>query len=158
MIDLVERPYKMERLEALAPKMTDTDYWAALGLWYTEQEFFNQAQLRRLFAIDRPGREHLMDEEDRAFLAQLPESFDVFRGYGKTANGWSWTLDRKKAIWFAQRFAGVSSDKPPMLATGSIDRSAVVAYFGGRGESEIVVDPKKVKRVTKTELKLQKRV
>jgi hypothetical protein len=158
MIDLVETPYKMEWLEKLAPEMSDADYWAALGVWYTEQEFFDQAQLRRLFAVDRPYREHLMDEEDRAALAQLPETFEVHRGYGKTANGWSWTIDRDKAIWFAQRFAGVSSDKPPMLATGSVDRSAVVAYFGGRGESEIVVDPKKVKRVTKTELKPQKRV
>ena len=117
MIDLVETPYKMQWLEKLASEMTDADYWAALGEWYTEQEFFDQAQLRRLFAAERPGRENLMNEEDRTFLAQLPETFEVYRGYGKTANGWSWTRDRDKAIWFAQRFAGSGSNKP-MLGHG----------------------------------------
>lgn len=157
MIHLVQKPYKMQWLENLAPQMTDADYWMALGEAYIQQEFFDQAELRRLFTVDRPGRELLMDNEERAFLQTLPERFEIYRGYGTTLHGWSWTLERDKAIWFAQRFAGVQNDEPPMLATGMVNKTSVVAYFAGRNESEIVVDPKKVKRIQKIELELQKR-
>ena len=112
----------------------------------------HQKQLRQLFAVDRPGKENMMDEEERAFLANQPDQFEIYRGYGKTVNGWSWTVDREKAIWFAQRLDFDS----PTLATGTVQKADVLAYFAGRKESEIIVDPKKVKVKSKTKLEVRK--
>ena len=56
--------------------------------------------------------------------------------------GWSWTTDPDKAEWFARRFA--VRGKECFVAEGTVSKQYVIAYFTGRNESEIVVDPRRV--------------
>jgi hypothetical protein len=87
----------------------------------------------------------IMDDEDQAEYAALADTITIYRGFRSKGGeyGWSWTLDRKIAEWFAYRFTGV-----PMIATATIPKVAALAYFGGRSESEIVVQPDQFSEIT----------
>jgi len=79
--------------------------------------------------------------EEREALAALPDEITIYRGI-KTPDspddphGMSWTLDRDKAVWFANRMKSRG-----VLYTATIKKSKVLAHFLNRGESEIVVHP-----------------
>ena len=56
---------------------------------------------------------------------------------------WSFSTNRDKAEWFANRFAMLEGGYP-MLSIGTVDKSDVLAYLLGRGEFEILAPPDKV--------------
>ncbi len=87
-------------------------------------------------------------------LAQLPRLITVYRGTGTgEASGLAWSTDPGVASWFARRFR---EDNPahrltrvpgvgrPLLLKGTVKRDAILGWFTGRGESEIVVNPRRV--------------
>ena len=87
----------------------------------------------------------------------------LYRGATKgRARGMAWTSDRNKAQWFADRFARFATGKqddrfgPAYVYTVATPPGAVLAVAdkilaeGGRGEREVIVDPRllpKVRRV-----------
>jgi hypothetical protein len=146
-IGLHERPYRVEALsraihsglnennglhEAVAYVWTDSE-----NIWQNKDFWFN-------FWENLPNPQNVMDEDELKFFNDLPESIEVYRGavYKQNTQGISWTLDREKAIWFANRFR---QSKKAVLVTGKVHKKDVLAYFSGRGEQEVVVLPAKVK-------------
>jgi hypothetical protein len=90
-----------------------------------------------------------MNGYERNYLKKLPRTLTIYRGYRyRNADGWSWTLDQKKAMWFANRLEVLGGK--PKVATGKVKKSDVIAYFSRRKEKEIVVDPSKI-RITHRE-------
>ena len=76
-----------------------------------------------------------MSPEDQAYLAQLPDSFTVFRGAGRIDPfPLSWTLNREKAQWFATRFRARGR-----VYEVTVSKAEVSACFRERGEDEIVL-------------------
>ena len=125
----------------------DATYWNLLAHVWTgiESPWRERRLLLDMFQSPRPQRDKLMEESEHQALARLTESFPVYRGYlGRRANGLSWTTDRKKAIWFARRFAKIGIGDPRLLS-GIATKKDMLAYFTRREESEVVIDPKKVK-------------
>ena len=55
----------------------------------------------------------------------------------------SWTLSRKTAVWFAERFR----PEEPVVGEGRCCKEDILAYFTGRGEEEIVIDPRAVRNI-----------
>lgn len=134
-----------------AKHFNDATYWKLLAYVYTTQEQlwpYRQVFLQLLQA-PRPQRENLMEPVEQRAIAKLPQSFPVYRGFiGKRGKGLSWTTDREKAIWFAERFTCIEELGSPKLISGHVDKDNVFAYFTRRKESEIVVNPTKVKQQT----------
>jgi hypothetical protein len=157
---LIAKPYRVEALCWVRSEMTDEQYWTHLGEVWTSVENLWQykTSIRSLLADPRPGRERMMNETERAALAALPDIVPVFRGalLGRNEHGWSWTVDREQALWFARRFAAsrVHAAHPRVLISGAAKRSEIVAYFAGRGESEVIVRSGAVKRKTRTPVEL----
>ena len=58
----------------------------------------------------------------------------------------SWTLDRSVAEWFSTRFS-----EDGTVYQAQIDKSHIYAYFDGRNESEVIVDPKYLMDITESE-------
>jgi len=84
-----------------------------------------------------------MDEGERAALARLPKTINVWRGIGKRGRpGLSWTLNRNRAMRFAYRAMG----NKPRLLHGEAHRRNVHALLLGRNEDEIVAEKVKVSR------------
>jgi hypothetical protein len=125
----------------------DASYWNLLAHVWTsiESPWRDRRLLLAMFQSPRPERNKLMNKSEHQALARLPESFPVYRGFlGRRAKGLSWTTDRKRAIWFARRFAKIGIGDPRPLS-GIAAKKDVLAYFARRKESEVVIDPEKVK-------------
>ena len=89
----------------------------------------------------------LMNEEDLEIYNNLPEEIVVYRGindYG-SVEALSWTLDKKQAEWFANRFAKFG--KYGTVYQANIKKEYVLAYFSS--EEEAVIDFTKATNINK---------
>jgi hypothetical protein len=141
-IFLHERPYRLEALAEYAPMMDDRSYWEMVANAWTDSEniWQNLSRWRDLWEAKRPDKDFCMSDDERAVLASLPDTVVVYRGvHGKGAKkrvrkGMSWTLNRDKAVWFAERFSGEDA----LVLEGTVKKKDIHAYFAGRDEAEIV--------------------
>jgi hypothetical protein len=138
---LVEKPYRVEAFIKIADKLSDTDYWKLLSaVWIdTENQYAYIEEWKRLLAAKRLNRHYMMDEEDDNILRSLPELVTIYRGCQKGINedGLSWTLDKSKAKFFANRFG-----KKGIILERTISKNDIVAVLTGRGESEVICEVK----------------
>lgn len=145
-IRLHERPYRLGALKQYADKLSDEQYWETLGGVWANIENIHQygKDVHKLLTSNRPHREKMMDKEEAAELASLPEELTIYRGFvpGKNRDGWSWTLNKDKAEWFAKRFAPLFGKGK--VATGTCAKSDVIALLLGRNEDEVIIDPGRV--------------
>jgi hypothetical protein len=145
-----ERPFRAHAFLEYEPQMPDRQYWESLAyVWMdSEKPGVNKELFLLWFESTRPERESLMEPSEHEEFAAMPDPIPVYRGHvarkgRKHTSGLSWTTDRDKAVWFAKRFKHLGLGKP-MLTTGLARKQDVLAYFTGREESEIVIDPAKV--------------
>jgi hypothetical protein len=138
---LHERPYRLDALWQHADLLPDSEFWSLAGeVWIDSENIWQKDRLWR--AILRQPREHpefFMGEEDHEALLLLPKTLTIYRGAqtGLNEHGLSWTLDRERAEWFANRFEKAD----PIVLEREIPKADIFAYLTGRGEEEIVLRP-----------------
>lgn len=143
-----ERPYRLNALmHATAHGLEGPEYWHLLGEVWTDAEYPRQhgnSKWLYLFGRMTPGKEELMDEEERDAFAALPERVTVYRGHqSDNASGLSWTLSLDKAKWFARRL--LQPRQVGMVTQGELLKADAYAFFTGRNEEELVTNPRFVK-------------
>ena len=85
--------------------------------------------------------------EDRAGFAAMPERITVFRGCSRgRVRGCSWSTDRDVAAGFARGHRGLRVPHP-VVAQAEIEKASVFAIFNDREESEVLLDPRGLRRV-----------
>ncbi len=152
-------PYRLQTLADYEHSMTDRVFWKTLAdVWTDSENLWQDTRLiRRLLSNPRPHREEMMTAEERQALKRMPDAITIYRGYSGrgTWRGWSWTIDKDKGEWFARRPPGPMQDSPsdPTLVEATVNKAHVIAYITERDESEIVVDPRRVKIGSTTVLK-----
>ena len=74
----------------------------------------------------------------------VSEDTEIYRGYQAKPRsrimGYSWTLDKDKALWFARRFP-LAEGQCRYLATTTVNPSKIKGYLVDRDEAEIVLLP-----------------
>jgi len=143
---ITERPWRFERLLDIADEMTDAEFWELVSdVWQDSENIReNQDQWDDLLRTDRPGREHMMTDVERAALDRLPDRIAVYQGHtDERDDGWSWTTDEATARFFARRFADFES-ATGIVTEAVVNKSDVTAYLMGRSEFEILIDPELV--------------
>lgn len=154
---LHERPFRIEAFLSFEDELDDRTYWRLLREVWEDSENVREwlQEVPLLFCGDgRDDRFHLMSDHEQAELEAMKPRLTVYRGCTpETEDGWSWTLDRSRAEWFAQRFA--SMHQRPVLLHGKVDRDDVIMYVESRGESEIVADRSHVRVFRKTNLEVK---
>jgi hypothetical protein len=144
---LHSKPYLFLALAKHADRMDGVAFWKAFASVWTAGEFLWQygREIKRLISMNKPHREEAMTEDERSALQAMQEDILVFRGYSgpRGRRGWSWTTDREQADWFAHRFT--NDNGKAKVAVGTVAKPDVIAFFMGRGESEIVTSPKSVR-------------
>lgn len=154
---LHERPWRLDAFLEISDRLDDEQYWNLAGSIWVDSENIHQNLDTWRDIFDNPERgsqEFFMDEEDRKIVklsenkGGLPFTFTLYRGFSESGgeDGFSWTLDRDRACWFARRFCH-GDDMEPMLATGIAGRKDVIGYMSGRGEREIVCLPENVHQI-----------
>jgi hypothetical protein len=151
---LHERPWRFEALVEIADEMDNVEFWEAVSdVWMDSENIReNYEEWDNLLRSDRPGRENMMNDEEREALAAMADEFFIYQGHtDERDDGWSWTTSQKTAEWFGRRFANLEGGLP-LMTKARVQRRDVTAYLSGRGEAEILVDPFKVEIVGTTEL------
>jgi hypothetical protein len=128
--------------------------WASAELPYRYDDVWPDLweQTAAAFEHDPSSRAMLMTAEEMQTHAALPDDVTIYRGYGEWNSehphssamwkGYSWTLDRDRATWFAKRFAVLHGKAH--LATAIVPRKCIIAFFDERGECEAIVLPEQI--------------
>lgn len=145
-VEFHESPFRTTALFEMADRITDdAEYWQTVASVYVmiENQWEHPEKWKQLFSSDRPKREMMMNDKEREFFDSLPDVITIYRGYslGELREGWSWTLKRETAQWFADRYVILDPyESCPEVITAKAEKSKVLAYFNDRDEEEIVVD------------------
>jgi hypothetical protein len=154
----IHKPNRLQILNFVTRAFSmNGEYESILKDAWLSTEFPHQTRINELIGMfNQADRDKLMTGEEKAFLNGLPDEFTVYRGYSETLvkrkmtkrRGLSWSLKKEKAIWFAKRWSHPDS----RLLEGRVRKSDVYMYSDERGESEIVVNPRRVRGIEITEL------
>lgn len=147
---MITKPYIFAFLKFVKQYLSKEDLSKILGDAWSRVEQSNmdnnlsKSQLVSLFKQCDP--KILMDEEEYQKFQNFPETLEIYRGVTtynqKNIKALSWTLKEAKAKWFATRY----SEKGKVYKA-TIGKQNVLAYFTGRNEAEIVVDPKYLENI-----------
>lgn len=145
-IALHERPYRVQAFSQCMDKMSPVAYWEhAAWCWIDSENIWqNKALWRKIWQAKISHKIYAMETDEQATFHRLPETVRVWRGVHSDEHdkdGFSWTLDHGKAVWFAQRW----KTNERWIITGEVKRSAIHAVLLGRGEAEVVST--RVKRI-----------
>lgn len=151
-IFLRERPYRASVLRDLSKIISGEQFWTLAGdVWSDSENCWQyQEEWYEMLTSDPTGREFMSSEDVRSVFTLPPEKGGllpetrIYRGFCRedALDGFSWTLDRARAKWFAQRasWRGKGQDTP-MVASATVAREHVIAYITSRDEQEIVLLP-----------------
>lgn len=130
-----ERAYRLNALLEVHRNMSDQEYWEAVREYWVDSEniWQNQKAWEELLLSHRPNEHLFMTKEEKEYLDSLPEVITIHRGYRKTPKGFSYSLSKTKATWFANRFG-----KNGKVKTIKVRKSEVFAFVDSRNEKEII--------------------
>jgi hypothetical protein len=138
-----------EALLAYRDHLQPATYWQLAGEFYCDHSapsaWFGSGW-EEILSDERPGREMLMDADERAEFRNLPDIVKVMRGFAQEdgEHGFSWTRSEQTAIHFARKAASYPGGGDPCLAYGTVPREHVIAVLMRRDEDEILVRPENV--------------
>lgn len=151
---LRERPYRPAVLHDLylSKIISGEAYWTLVGDVWSDSENCWQyhEEWYEMLTADPTGREFMSCKDVRSVFTLPPEKggllpeTQIYRGFchNDALDGYSWTLDKARAKWFAHRAAWRSrEEETPMVASATVAREHVIAYITGRDEQEIVLLP-----------------
>lgn len=132
-----ERPYRLNAFYEVHDKLEPKEYWELFsGMWTDSENIWqNKDTFKYLLGLHQDSRRYFMSEEDLEVYDNLPEQITIYRGYtvGKNKNGFSYTLNKERAEWFAKRF-----NKNGKVWERVVNKKDIVAYTNARNEEEII--------------------
>ena len=146
---MICQPYRLTFFKYINQYLSEQDFSELLMIGWTMTEFVNNhpnVTLNEFVSwFQKADKNYLMDEDELKVLHDLPEIVTIYRGVGsnKYKNGMSWTLDLDKARWFSKRF----NFDGEYVYQGTINKSDILVYTEQRNESEVIVNPRKVKNI-----------
>jgi hypothetical protein len=137
---MLANSYTRIRTVLLSP-VSKPDLFSLLGSeWSTCDSIWSYRGIIRsvLLRASRKELDLMMELEERAALALLPERFTVYRGcYAINRAGLSWSTDRETAARFPSLMRYRRPDERPILRVGTVSRDRVVLKLD-REEQEII--------------------
>ncbi len=144
---LHERPYRVHAFQEIALELSDVAYWPMLReIWSDSENVFQNHMLWwEMLTSPRKKRNLFTACEDRSAFKKQPSTLAIYRGTTDLEMnghylGFSWTLSEDKARWFASRFN--KENENPIVARAKVAKKDVIGFVKGRGEEEIVVEPR----------------
>ena len=151
---MITKSYSLAFLKYAAPHLSSKDLSEMLAdVWVRTESPNNDPNMskNRLLSLFKKAQpQFLMDEEEYEAFQKLDDTVTVYRGVtshnAKNVKALSWTLNYDTADWFAHRFG-----EDGTVYEAQIDREHIYAYFSGRNESEVIVDPKHLTEITQVQ-------
>ncbi len=143
---MVNKPYRIAFLKYTVDFMSRDDMSQILAdIWISTESpnldpNMSKSKLVSLFKKANP--KELMNEDELKVFNEFEETVTIYRGVtsynADNIKALSWTLDFDKAEWFSNRFG----EEDGTVYETEIEKSHILAYFSRRSESEVIVDPK----------------
>lgn len=146
---IVRKSYYLTFLKYIKEDLSLADFSELLGeCWIEEENPNGDVNVSTTLAAKwfrQADKKVLMNNDEYEVYSELPETFTVYRGVtpGHNPDGMSWTRERDKAEWFANRFG------EGYILKGTAKKEDVLAFFSRRGEEEVVIEAKNVKNKEK---------
>ena len=150
--NMITKPYILAFIELVKQYLSKEDLTRIFGDAWVRLEFissngvFTINQLVNIFKQCEPSI--LMNTEELKVIEGFDDTITIYRGIGngsKGIKGMSWTTDIEVAMWFSNSFS--SKVKPGNVYQAEIGKENILAYFVGRKEQEVVVDPKGLRNI-----------
>lgn len=141
---LLNDSYALYFFDYISDLLSSQDYSLLLASSWINSEYANcDANIdkkRLLKHFQNTDIQYLLNEEELEVFHSLDEKVTIYRGvtpYNRNnIKALSWTLSFDTASWFANRF-----NSKGKVYSATIDKSHIYAYFDGKNESEVIVDP-----------------
>ena len=150
LLSRISKGYRLAFIKYVNDYLSVEDLARLLRFAWRSVEFPNQdpnfshSQLCQLFK--ECSKELLMHKEELAAYNKLPKTIHIYRGVtsGKKKDimSLSWTTDHDMAVWFSKRFGNKG-----FVCEADIAKEDILTYWDIQGESEVIVDPRKLQNV-----------
>jgi|GEM_PF-3903603 len=146
------RSYRLKILKRChSAGLRGSSFWKLVGdVWCDSENIFqNHADWLGIWTSEEPDLTDAMNAEEKLFLNELAMPATVWRGSDRPIQptSLSWTTDREKALFFANRRTRES--RPCILASGIVQRVDIFATFLRRNEFELVCRKVAISKVEK---------
>lgn len=136
---LIEKPFRIlffsELVKQNKIKRLSKKYWKILStLWTGSENIFQHKELWAELLKDKTNSHYFMSKKDLEFYNSLENEFIVYRGYTHWENGYSYTIDKDIAVWFAERFG-----QNGLIKERLVKKEDVFAFTNSRKEKEIII-------------------
>ena len=136
---LIEKPFRVlffsELVRQNKIKKLSKTYWRILSsLWTGSENIFQHKELWKELLKEKTNSHYFMSKKDFEFYNSLENEFIVYRGYNQWEDGYSYTIDKDVAIWFAERFGQNGIIKEIL-----VKKEDVFAFTNSREEKEIII-------------------
>lgn len=120
---------------------------------YLSDEDFKDMLLYSWIMVEKPSNDANVTQSEILkwfrqlnYVSNLSGVVEIYRGVTDESgrNGISWTLNKEKAEWFANRFK-----ENGIVYRAKVKASNILYYIDDRDEDEIIVDPKKLMQIEK---------
>lgn len=136
---LIEKPFRIlffsELVKQNKIKRLSKKYWKILSsLWTGSENIFQHKELWAELLKDKTNSHYFMSKKDLEFYNSLENEFIAYRGYTYWENGYSYTIDKNIAVWFAERFG-----QNGLIKERLVKKEDVFAFTNSRKEKEIII-------------------
>ena len=151
---MTNKPYSLVFLSLSEQYMSKKDFSEILSdAWICSESpnmdlNFTKNNLVSMFK--KADKSILMDGEEKEQFDSFDDTVTIYRGVtsynAKNIKALSWTTDYQTAEWFAHRFGEEGT-----VYEAQIGKEHILAFFIGRKESEVIVDPKYLTDITEAQ-------
>lgn len=151
---MLNKPYALSFLSFAEPHLSQKDFSEILAdAWIRSEnpnmdKNFVKKNLEDMFK--KADKSILMDGEEKEQFDSFEDTVTIYRGVtsynAKNIKALSWTTDYQTAEWFAHRFG-----EDGTVYQAQIGKEHILAFFNGRNESEVIVDPKHLTNITEAQ-------
>lgn len=142
---MLNKSYLLCFLKETQNYISDADLAETLrGVWTSIENISNDINVKSneiVSMFKRADKNILMNEEDKSVFDAFGEEVTLYRGVTsynkKNKKALSWTLDYKKALWFATRYTSNEHE----IWEITVPKKSVLCYFDSRGEKEVIINP-----------------
>ena len=85
----------------------------------------------------------IMSSKELARFNDLPDPVEVWRGSGDCDLGWTWTLDRYTARWYASKYAKANPRRQGFVHKARVRKDQILALLSDLpvGQETVIIDP-----------------
>lgn len=140
---LIKTYYKPVFFESIKECLSEKDFAEILSNYWASFGITGMPKTKFLSWFQEANKSYLMDKGERKVFDALPKEVTIYRGVDNPEYkyGFSWTLDKKVAQWFANR----NESKRAYVYECIVDKEDLICYFEIRNEKEVIIDPETLK-------------